>query len=208
MTAGPSARDAARRRLLEAALVHVPFEGWTRTAIDMGARDAAMAPGEGLRLFPGGTRELVSFFVAEADRAMLEDLAAIDLESLRVRERVATTVRVRLQRAAAHREAVLRALPYQAGPGGVKALYRTVDAIWRAAGDTATDFNFYTKRFLLAGVYTSTLLFWLDDASEDHEATWAFLDRRIADALAIGALKGRVRFPGPLRWLRASRRDA
>ena len=76
----------------------------------------------------------------------------------------------------AHREAVRRALTYLAQPQhggrGLKCLYRTVDEMWYAAGDRATDFNFYTKRLTLAGVYSATLLFWLDDASEDSEATW------------------------------------
>jgi ubiquinone biosynthesis protein COQ9 len=68
-----------------------------------------------------------------------------------------------------------------------------VDAIWRAAGDTATDWNFYTKRGLLAGVFSSTVLCWLDDTSEDHAETWAFLDRRIADVMRVPKATARVR---------------
>jgi ubiquinone biosynthesis protein COQ9 len=90
-------------------------------------------------------------------------------------------------------------------------LYRTVDAIWYAAGDTATDFNFYTKRGLLAAVYSSTLLYWLDDTSEDSAKTWAFLDRRIAEVMKVprmlselGDRIGRIvgDLPGPWRRFR------
>ncbi len=82
--------------------------------------------------------------------------------------------------------------PQHAGRG-LRCLYRTVDEMWHAAGDTATDFNFYTKRGLLAGVYTSTMLFWLADESDGHAAAWSFLDRRIADALRIPKVTGRLR---------------
>lgn len=192
-----SARDRERRRLLDATLPHVSCEGWTRTAIGMGAEDAGMVPGESARLFPGGPAEMVSFFVSQGDRAMLDELSRIDLDSMRVRERIAAAVRIRLSLAAGQREAVLKAVVLQAGPPGFKSLYRTVDAIWRVAGDTATDFNFYTKRILLAGVYTSTLLCWLDDNSQDHEATWEFLDRRIGNVMALQKLRGRTWLPRP-----------
>jgi ubiquinone biosynthesis protein COQ9 len=104
------------------------------------------------------------------------------------------------------RALTLEALPQQ-GPRALKQLYRTVDAIWYAAGDTATDFNFYTKRMLLAGVYAATLLHWLDDKSEGFAATAAFLDRRISDVMKIQQAKGKLgklveRLPNPFRRLR------
>ncbi len=188
-------RDAARRRLLDATLAHVPFDGWTVAALRAGAADLDMDLADVQRLFPGGADEAVALFVAEADRAMEAELARRDLGNMKIRDRIATAVRVRLEQQAPHREAIRRALAVQAlpqnGPGGLKSLYRTVDAMWRAAGDTATDFNFYTKRLLLSGVYVSTLMFWLNDKSDDLEATWAFLDRRIGDVMQIQKLRGR-----------------
>ena len=93
---------------------------------------------------------------------------------------------------ATRRALALLSLPFHAGRG-LKLLYRTVDAMWYAAGDTSTDFNFYTKRATLAGVYSSTLLYWLSDRSPGGEATWAFLDRRIDDVMKIEKLKSQVR---------------
>ncbi len=100
----------------------------------------------------------------------------------------------------------LLALPFHA-PLGVKLLYRTIDAMWYAAGDTSTDFNFYTKRVTLAAVYSSTLLYWLNDRSPGSEATWAFLDRRIDNVMAFEKLKAQARAwqPGN-RMRRAVRR--
>ena len=90
------------------------------------------------------------------------------------------------------RALALLALPLNA-PLALKLLYRTVDAMWYAAGDTSADFNFYTKRATLAAVYSSTLLYWLNDRSPDNEASWAFLDRRIENVMSFEKLKGRLR---------------
>ena len=184
-----------RRSLLEAALRHVPFDGWTWTALDAAARDLGLQGGEAQRLFPGGPQELIRSFSAEADRQMLEVLEGLDLDSMKVREKVAAGVRARLEAVAAHREAVRSGLTFFALPqnasAGLSCLYRTVDAIWYAAGDRATDYNFYSKRALLAAVYSSTLLFWLNDKSEDYAATWAFLDRRIGEVLQVAGRLGK-----------------
>jgi ubiquinone biosynthesis protein COQ9 len=126
---------------------------------------------------------------------MLETLEGLDLAAMKIREKVAAGVRARLEAVAAHREAVRSGLSFFALPqnaaAGLGCLYRTVDAIWYAAGDKATDYNFYTKRALLAGVYSSTLLFWLNDKSEDCSATWAFLDRRIGEVLKVAGRLGK-----------------
>jgi ubiquinone biosynthesis protein COQ9 len=198
-------RDDLRRELLAATLRHVPFDGWTIGALAAGGRDLEMDLVEVRRLFPGGAEEAIDLFVAEADRRMVEELERLDLKSMRIRERIATAVRVRLEQQAPHREAIRKALAQQImpqnGPGAVRGLARTVDLMWRMAGDDATDFNWYTKRFLLAGVYSSTVLYWLNDKSEDFAATWAFLDRRIEDIMRIQKTRARVEkvLPNPDR---------
>lgn len=189
----PTLRDA----LIEATLPHIAFDGWSLAALRRGAEDIGLPPEAVERAFPGGAADAVAHFIAKADRDMLDALDKMDLPSMKVRERIATAIRVRLEQAAGHKEAVRRALSFLALPQhaglALKSLYRTVDAIWYAAGDTATDFNFYTKRALLAGIYSATLLYWLEDKSEGHEATWAFLDRRIANVMSIPKLTGKLR---------------
>jgi ubiquinone biosynthesis protein COQ9 len=159
----------------------------------------------------------VAHFSDWADRRMLAALAHRDLAALRLRERVALAVRLRLEALAPYREAVRRSLSFLALPPnaalGAKCLYRTVDAIWRAAGDRSVDFSFYTKRALLAAVVSTTTLYWLDDNSEGRAESWAFLDRRIADVMRIPALRQRLgriteRLPDPFRVLRATRARA
>lgn len=139
---------------------------------------------------------MVGAFIKAADEDMVQALAKQDLENLKIRERIALAVRQRIETVAPHREAVrrgvvLHAVPFNT-PHALRSLYGTVDAIWVGIGDTSTDFNFYTKRALLAGVYSSTLLYWLGDQSDEFADTWTFLDRRIEDVMRIQRAKGRV----------------
>jgi ubiquinone biosynthesis protein COQ9 len=185
-----------RRRLLDAILPHVVFDGWTHQALKAGTADLGWEPWEQQRCFPGGPGEAIEFFSSVMDRRMLDRLAELELDSMRVRDKVASAVRFRLEELEPHKEAVRRGLGFFALPmnaaAGTACLYRTVDAIWHGIGDRSTDYNFYTKRLLLAGVVSTTTVFWLDDKSDGHEATWAFLERRIDEVLKVGGRMGKT----------------
>ncbi len=211
------AADETRDRLLLAALPHVPFDGWSDAALLTAAAETGLEPEEARQVFPGGAVALIAYHAAYADRRLEETLKEADLGEMRLRERIAHAVRLRLEQNTGHREAIRAALPILAQPGNgpyaLASLYRTVDTIWFAVGDRSTDFAFYTKRALLAGVYLSTLLYWLNDGSEGAAATWAFLDRRIADVMRIQTVRARfARFRPPdlglLRRLREAARAA
>lgn len=207
--------DARRDTLLMAVLRDVPFDGWSGGVIAAAGGRLGIDAAEAATLFPGGGRDAVAAFSRWADRAMLAALAERDLTAMKVRERISGAARARLAVLEPHREAVRRALTLLALPHnmplGLRLLYETVDQMWYAAGDTATDFNFYTKRGLLAGVYAATTLYWLDDRSPGAADTHAFLDRRLADVMAIPRYGARLRegldrLPNPLRLLRPARR--
>lgn len=207
--------NARRAALIEAMLPDVPFDGWSRAA-GAAARRLGWDEADLAALFPGGERAIVAGFSGWADQRMLAGLAERNLAALKVRERIATACWTRLSLLEPHREAVRRALSLLALPQhaalGLRLLYDTVDAAWYAAGDTATDFNFYTKRGLLAAVYAATTLYWLDDRSPGAAETRAFLDRRLADVLALPRLGARLRqgldrLPNPWRMMRAARRS-
>lgn len=197
MSADEPTANPLKDKILDAVLAQVPFDGWSRAAIDSAVRAGTITRDEARLAFPGGVIDMIAWHSLRADRLLVEEMERRGVASMKVRERVTLGVRIRLEQNTPHREAIRRALALLAMPfNGLlasKLLYRTVDAIWYAAGDTATDFNFYTKRALLAGVYSSTLLFWLNDRSENFTATWAFLDRRIEDVMRIEKLKSRVR---------------
>lgn len=184
-----------KRVILEAALRHVPFDGWSERSLRLALAERGLDRSAGLRAFPRGADDLLAFFLAEGDRALADELARRDLGALKVRDRLALGLRLRLELFAPHGEAVRRAIAHHSLPpfaAALKRLYRTVDTVWRAAGDEATDFNFYTKRASLAWVYGATLLYWLDDDSSGHQATWAFLERRLDEALGMRAARLRL----------------
>jgi len=187
--------DTQRRDLAQAMLAHVPFDGWSWAALHGAAADLGLDKVDAANAFPEGPTGAIRVFSTEADYAMLVALEDYDLDAMRVRDRILTAIRVRLEQNEAHKEAVRRALSVLALPGnaalGTRLLYRTVDAIWSAAGDTSVDFNFYSKRAILAGVYSATLMYWLEDASEGHEATWSFLEKRLDESVRIGGALGK-----------------
>lgn len=209
--------EAARERILDAALPHIAFDGWSQVALAAGAADTGYDAAMARRAFPGGGIEAALHHSARADTRMLEALEALPLDNMGTTATVTAAVRLRLEQSADNREAVRRALSCFALPGNARhaarALYRTVDAIWHAAGDRSTDHNFYTKRGLLAAVYGATVIHWLDDTSEGFADTWAFLDRRMAEVLTVPRLLGSARrladgLPSPFRLLRAGAKAA
>jgi len=194
-TSRPSPRAIAdiQHRVMIAVLEQVPFDGWTDAAFESGCRAAGVPAGEALLLFPRGIHGIIHFFGATIDNAMLERIRENrKFKILRVRDQISFAVRARLEFLTPYREATRRLMTWYAFPLhlhlGAKRLYQTIDLIWRMAGDTSTDFNFYTKRGLLAGVLKTTILFWLDDETPDCKASWAFLDRRIAEVMRIGQI--------------------
>jgi len=189
--------EKTRYALAEAAYRHAPFDGWTPQALEHAAHDLGLSGQDVQRFLPRGPIEAIELVNRLADAAMVEAMQKHDLQNMRVRDRIILGVRTRLEQNEAGKEAIRRAMTFlalpQNAPSAARMLYRTVDAIWRAAGDTSTDYNFYTKRGLLAGVYSSTLLYWLNDRSEGHAASWAFLDRRIDEAMKIPGTVAKMR---------------
>lgn len=206
--------EEQRAALIVAMLPNVPFDGWSRPALRGAARRIGMPADEALALFPNGAAELVACFSRWADLRMLDRFETMSLEPLRISDRIALAIATRLDILAPWREAVRRALSVLAlprhAPLGLRLLYETVDGIWYAAGDRATDFSFYTKRVTLAAIYAATLLYWLEDRSADFSDTRAFLDRRLSEVASIGKARRRFetaveRLPNPVRLLRQFR---
>jgi len=187
--------QSAREAVLAAALPHAAFDGFTDSVLQKAAMEAGVK--DVARLFENGPISLVEFYSTWADAQMEAKLAATDLKAMKIRQRIAAAVKARLSVLAPHKEAARRAaallsLPMHAALGA-KLVYRTVDAMWRAAGDTSTDFNFYTKRGILAGVYGSTAMRWFNDAGEDEKATDEFLAARIENVMQFEKFKAKAK---------------
>lgn len=184
--------DELRPRLIAAMIPHVAFDGWTVTSVAAGAADAGIDPDIAALVFPDGAPQMVTAYTDLANARMAAALAGAP--PMKVRERITRAVRLRLEQAEGERETVRRAVAVFALHPRLSArtTWRTADAIWRACGDTATDFNHYTKRATLGAVYAACLLYWLGDDSDGRADTWGFLDRRIAGIMVFEKAKARV----------------
>ncbi len=189
--------DAQRKAVLKAALPLVLFDGWSQSTLNHAAKLAHIDPALLPLLFSNGVIDVISFHSAQADAALITQYESDeDFQKLPVPIKIRTAILKRLEFAQDDKEAVRKGLTKLALPNHVKTglylLSQTCDTIWRLAGDRATDFNWYTKRITLAGIYSATLLFWLNDDSQTLDATAAFLDRRLAGVKAFGKWKSEL----------------
>lgn len=186
MTERPSVR--LQDKWLEHLLPMVEDEGWTQRAVTLSARKAGISSDEQALAAPNGVTDLIERFFDRAEDKMLESLATADLATLRTHERVAAGIKAWLKALEPDRAAVKKAsargfLPWHA-PDAAKRTWKTADAIWTAAGDTATDYNRETKRGLLSAVLPPIVLYWLDAPSE--EDLDAFIEKRLKGAMKLG----------------------
>lgn len=192
----PDYLTPVRDAVLAAALAHVPFDGWSETVFQNAVRDAGVDAGRALLAFPGGAMDLLDAFWASNDMALVKEIAGSGLHDTHVSQRISKALEIYLDLLRPHREAVRRALALQAlplhAPGALAMLYRTVDAIWRSVGDQSTDYNFYTKRAVLAAVVMSVVTHWLGESGDDKAAMHGFIGRRIENVLAFEKVKARV----------------
>lgn len=201
---------SARRALLSAALSHAPFDGWTQTTLKQACKDANLPKGAEELYFPGGPLEMIEFWNAENDNYMRAQLEKLDLSTMRIRDKVTQAVLARFEAIGSHEQAARRALARTALPDGLslspKILWAAADSIWRAIGDTSTDFNYYTKRTTLSAVISTSLGAWLSDEGPKKEKAKAFLDARIENIMQFEKAKFQMKkriaaMPDPIELL-------
>jgi ubiquinone biosynthesis protein COQ9 len=209
----PSPLELIRRQLALAVGENAVFDGWTQAAVDAAAAQLGIDQAQARLAMPKDQAGKVETYIHAVDCALEEWFTPEKLAGLKIREKIRSILWKRLEIMEPAREAVRRALSIlampQNVPAGLKSGWHTADVMWRIAGDTSTDYNHYTKRLMLGGVYASTLLVWLDDASEGFMETRSFLDRRIDDVMKIEKAKAQwqgqehfsvSRFLGRLRY--------
>ncbi len=176
------------------------FDGWSRTAVVNAAAQAGVDPDVAGYAFSGGAMDMIAAWIAHVDAAMVQAFPPGAFDGLPVHQRIRRLLQFRLAAVSMQVEALRRALAIMAMPqNAARSLrlgWQSADAMWQLAGDTATDYNHYTKRAILAGVYAATLAVLVDDRSEDKADTLAFLDRRLADIGRFEKLKGQLLRPG------------
>lgn len=183
--------DEIRAKLLAEVLPDAGFEGWNQTVLDRAAKALDLHPGQVELALPNGAPDLILYWAQQNDQAMLAAWEAEKESLTRIRDKATFLVRARIEAIGAmNREAAARAksrlaLPDMA-PEGVRMVWQTADLMWRAMGDTSTDYNHYTKRTIMSGVFTSTFSVWLQG---DDEKAWTFLDRRIQNVMQFEKFK-------------------
>ncbi len=184
---------AARLKLLEATLPHVPFDGWSAKSLKLGVKNTDLPVGAEELYFPGGALEMIQFWNAEMDKMVEVELAKLDLTKMRIRDKVTKGVLARLEAIGKHEEAARRAVARTALPDGLllgpKILWAASDTIWRAIGDSSTDINYYTKRTTLSAVISTSLAAWLSDDTTEKTKARAFLDARIENVMQFEGAK-------------------
>ena len=175
--------DEIRAKLAPGIAANAAFDGWSDAARDMAAQAEGIDTDIAALAFKDGPVDMIDAWFAHIDGVMLAAVPPERLALMKIREKITALVEARLDATSIDRESLRRALAILALPQNLaKATrlgWRTVDTIWRAAGDLATDYNYYTKRTILLGVYASTITVFLDDESEGLADTRAFLGRRI-----------------------------
>ena len=191
------------------------FDGWSDAALESAASFAGVDLDVARLAFPDGAMGMTAAWIEHVDAEMRKALPKDDLAQLPIRERIRSLVQFRLQMLEGKEEAVRRALAIQAMPQNLprtlKIAWNSADEMWRLAGDTATDYNHYTKRTILAGIYSATIAVFIEDESVGKADTKAFLDRRIEGVMKFEKAKAQLlggdrehfdvmRFLGRLRY--------
>ena len=175
--------DEIRALLAPGIASNAAFDGWSDAARDMAAQAEGIDTDVAALAFKDGPVDMIDAWFAHIDGMMLAAVPPERLALMKIREKITALVEARLDATSIDRESLRRAVAILALPQNLaKATrlgWRTVDTIWRAAGDVSTDYNYYTKRTILLGVYASTITVFLDDESEGLAETRAFLGRRI-----------------------------
>ena len=187
--------------LVTAMLSHIPFDGWTWTAMEQGAVDINFKKNKSeserleiyKRFFYNGSIDFIKVFAEIIDNRVQENYHYLDPKPQKIPLKIKKLILMRLDLCLPYKEVIRSSLSLTALPKNskqsIKILYTTCNSMWRLAGDKSTDFSFYTKRLSLASVYASTLLFWLNDTSFEQEETECFLERRLVDISMISKLK-------------------
>lgn len=182
--------------ILDEVLRHVAFDGWTDMTVSKAFTALDLSEGAKHIYAPGGALGLIRLWSDRLDAQMADDLRALDLDNMRVRDKVTEAVWMRLNLLSDHSEAARRAISRLALPDGAgqaaAQLWAHADVIWTTIGDVSEDYNYYTKRTILAGVIGSTLMAWLSDETPDKSEARAFLERRIENVMQFEKFKGQT----------------
>lgn len=189
--------EQQKKLIMLETLKHIPFDGWNMGSVNVACKALGIAPEYGSVLFPNGIREFITYFIKFIEEEMINKLEHVNLNEMKIRERIFLLVKARLDAYFPYKVAVSSLVTHFAYPAnlpsGLRALWDAASQVWYIAGDKSLDYNYYTKRLILTAVYSSTLFYWLQDESKDQQETCEFLRKRIDNVLSVGSVIGRFK---------------
>jgi len=193
MSDAPNPRD----QILTQALRLAPFDGWTDMMLRDAVRKTDLPTGSAALYFPGGVLDLLQYWSDQTVAHVEAEIADRGLSNMRIRDRVTEGIIIAMEATGSHEAAMRRALSRLALPDALghapRQMWAMADAIWHSIGDTSTDFNHYSKRMILSGVLSTSLVAWLNDKSADKSQARAFIDRRIDNVMQFEKVKARAK---------------
>jgi ubiquinone biosynthesis protein COQ9 len=186
-----------KQKIFQEALIIVQMEGWTDNILQKASKAAGLNSGAGIITFPGGTKELLYYFIKFIDELNIQEFHNASIADMRVNESIRHFIVARLKVFHLYQAASKKTIKFLMMPFNMRIamqiLWHTVDLIWHEAGrDKSTGFDYYTKRMTLMAVYSSTVAYWLQDQSLENLDTIKFLDKRLANISTIGRMKKRI----------------
>lgn len=199
-TPEPDWADTMEQAVLDAAIRRAPVLGWNARMVRAACEDNGLSLGDEELLLPNGARDLAALLSRRHDDRAMATLAEVDPASLKIRERIARALSARMEAGAGDLDATRKCAAFLALPTnadlGLKLAWETSDLLWNWAGDTATDWNHYSKRTILSGILIPALTMRWFDGREPAEA---FVAARIENVMAFEKWKAGKDFDAPLR---------
>jgi ubiquinone biosynthesis protein COQ9 len=185
--------DEVRAALAPIIARNAGFDGWSDAAVHAAADEAGVDRDVAKLAFKDNAIDMIDAWIDSIDMELAHRLPAEKLAAMKIRDRITALLATRLDIMAPDRESLRRAMAIMAMPQNLvrsaKIGWRSADRMWRLAGDTASDFNHYTKRMTLSAVYASTLSVFVNDDSDNFADARAFLDRRIDNVMQFEKVK-------------------
>lgn len=185
--------DEIRTALAPIIARNAGFDGWSDAAVHAAADEAGVDRDVAKLAFKDNAIDMIDAWIDSIDLELAHRLSAEKLAAMKIRDRITALLATRLEIMAPDRESLRRAMAIMAMPQNLvrsaKIGWRSADRMWRLAGDTASDFNHYTKRMTLSAVYASTLSVFVNDDSDNFADARAFLDRRIDNVMQFEKVK-------------------
>ena len=174
-----------------------PFDGWNIISLKQAAQDSKIDENYISLIFDNGINDMTNFFNKYYDDMMEKEIKGLNLQEMKIRDKIKNSVKIRLKLYKNHKSSIKRLIEFYSNPKNtnlaIANCYKTVDTIWYAIGDQSTDFNFYSKRIILLKIYIRTILKFVQDDSDDHLKTYNFLDNQIEEVMTINKIKIKVK---------------